>query len=77
MARAQEMGTPVDWLVRAIHNRKVVGEQDKLWNGFGDEHDLGDIRFPLAARQGVAAREVTQRLRARQIHHSLRQGRAH
>jgi hypothetical protein len=30
MARAQQLGTPADWLVRAKHNR-CLPEGDKLW----------------------------------------------
>lgn len=62
MAQAQAMDTPVDWLIRSIHNRKVVGEQDKLWDGFGAEHVLGEIRFTLPARKKQAAREVLQQI---------------
>ena len=29
MAQANAMGSPVDWLIRSAHNRKLVGEQDK------------------------------------------------
>lgn len=36
MKRAQDMGNPVDWLVRAAHNRSLR-ESEKLWGA----HDLG------------------------------------
>jgi hypothetical protein len=55
MAQAHAIGTPVDWLIRSAHNRKLVGEQDKLWEGFGEQHVLGEISFTLPAR---SARQV-------------------
>ncbi|WP_194715264.1 IS4/Tn5 family transposase DNA-binding protein [Noviherbaspirillum soli] len=34
MVQASALGTPVDWLIRSAHNRKLVGQQEKLWGGF-------------------------------------------
>lgn len=65
MAKAQAMGTPVDWLIRAAQNRKVPGEQDKLWDGFDPEQVLGEISFTLQTRKKQPAREVRQRISAR------------
>jgi hypothetical protein len=65
MAQAHAMGTPVDWLIRSAHNRKLVGEQDKLWEGFGEQHVLGEISFTLPARKGQRARQVRQQVSAR------------
>jgi hypothetical protein len=65
MAQANAMGTPVDWLIRSAHNRKLVGEQDKLWEGFGAQHVLGEISFTLPARKGQRARQVRQQVSAR------------
>ncbi len=65
MAQAQTMGTPVDWLIRAVHNRKVVGEKDKLWDGFSKEHILGEICFTLPAKKGQSARQVRQQVSSR------------
>jgi hypothetical protein len=65
MVQAQIMGTPVDWLIRAVHNRKIVGQEDKLWDGFSNEHILGEIRFSLPAKNGQAAREVRQQVSSR------------
>lgn len=62
MAQAHVMETPVDWVIRSVHNRKVVGEEDKLWDGFGSENVLGEIRFTLPARKKQPAREVLQQL---------------
>jgi hypothetical protein len=55
----------VDWLIRSAHNRKLAGEQDKLWQGFGEQHVLGDISFTLPARKGERARQVRQQVSAR------------
>ena len=65
MAQAHAMGTPVDWLIRSVHNRKVEGEQDKLWDGLGSEHVLGKISFTLPARKKQPSREVRQQLSVR------------
>ena len=65
MAKAHDLGTPVDWLIRAAQNRKVPGEQDKLWDGFKPGHVLGDITFTLPARKKQAAREVRQQISVR------------
>jgi hypothetical protein len=68
MAQAHALGTPVDWLIRSTHNRKVVDEQDKLWDGFDAQHVSGDICFALPKRQAKKgqkaqqARTVTQQL---------------
>ncbi len=52
MAKASALGTPVDWLIRSAHNRKLVGQQDKLWQGFSEQHVVCEIRFMLPARKG-------------------------
>lgn len=68
MVQADTLGTPVDWLIRSVHNRKVVDEQDKLWEGFDVQHALGEINFILPARKakrgqtGQKTRNVTQQL---------------
>ena len=66
--RALELGTPVDWLVRSSHNRKLaVPDAPKLWEDVLGETSLGEIRFHLGARQGVKARDVTQALYAKRV----------
>ncbi|WP_194714955.1 IS4 family transposase [Noviherbaspirillum soli] len=62
--RASALGTPVDWLIRSAHNRKLVGQQEKLWDGFAEVHILGEVRFYLPARKGQKARQVVQRVGA-------------
>lgn len=58
MAQALAMGTPVDWLIRPVHNSKVRGRQGKLWEWFDSQHCLAEIRFTLPAQRGQAAREA-------------------
>lgn len=62
LAAASTLGTPVDWLIRSCQNRKVVGCQDKLWEGLDASHWLGEIRFTLPSRHGRKAREVLQQV---------------
>lgn len=61
MERADAMGNPADWLVRASHNRSLP-EGDKLWERATCGEAVGEIAVPMAARQGVKARTVRQRL---------------
>ena len=66
MARAQELACPVDWLVRAAHNR-CLPESEKLWPHTTQGEPLGQIEFTLAARPGSKARIVRQHLWARRV----------
>ena len=66
MLRAQELGTPADWLVRAQHNR-CLPEGEKLWQHTGAGEPVGEISFAMAARHGVKARTVRQQLWARKV----------
>ena len=66
MARAQGLGCPVDWLVRAAHNR-CLPNSDKLWPHTTEGAALGEIEFKLAARPGSKARIVRQHLWARRV----------
>lgn len=61
MERADDLGKLADWLVRASHNRSLP-EGDKLWERATCGEAVGEIAFPMAARQGVKARTVHQRL---------------
>ena len=60
MARAQELACPVDWLVRAAHNR-CLPDSEKLWPHTTQGEALGQIEFTLAVRPGSKARIVRQR----------------
>ena len=64
MQRAQDLGTPVDWLIRAQHNR-CLPQGGKLWAEVLAEHPLGEIEFTLASRQGQPERTVCQQLRVK------------
>ena len=66
MLRAQELDTPADWLIRAAHNR-CLPDGDKLWQHTGAGEPVGEITFAMAARHGVKARTVRQKLWARQV----------
>lgn len=66
MLRAQNLGTPADWLVRAKHNRSLPDGQ-KLWEQTSAGEPVGELTFDMAARHGVKARQVHQQLWARQI----------
>ena len=57
MRRADELATPVDWLLRSQHNRTLSGD-DKLWSRVIQSEPLGKIRFVMASRKGQRAREV-------------------
>ena len=54
MLRAQALGTPADWLVRAKHNR-CLPDGDKLWDHTGAGAPMGELTFAMAARHGVKA----------------------
>ena len=73
MLRAQTLGTPADWLVRAKHNR-CLPEGAKLWSHACAGEPLGEIVFTMASRHGQKARQVRQQLWARRV--NLPAGRA-
>jgi len=62
MQRAQALGTPADWLIRAQHNR-CLPQGGKLWAEVLAQAPLGEIEFTLASRRGQPERTVRQRLR--------------
>jgi hypothetical protein len=66
MAPARELGTPVDWLVRAARNR-CLADGDRLWAHTSAGAAVGQIEFAMPARHGVKARTVRQQLWARRI----------
>lgn len=61
MLRAQELGTPADWLIRAAHNR-CLPDGEKLWQRTADGKPVGAIAFTMGSRHGVKARTVRQQL---------------
>jgi hypothetical protein len=66
MCRAQELGEPADWLVRASHNR-CLPDGGKLWECSTAGEPLGQIEFTMASRHGVKARPVRQQLWAQRL----------
>lgn len=66
MLRAQTLGTPADWLVRAKHNR-CLPEGEKLWSHTCAGQPLGEIVFTMGSRHGQKAREVRQQLWSRRV----------
>jgi hypothetical protein len=68
MRRAQELGTPADWLVRAKHNRCLPdGDGDKLWAHTTAGPALGEIAFTMPTRGTQKARSVRQQLWTRVV----------
>lgn len=61
MIRAQEPGTPADWLIRASHNR-CLPDGEKPWQHATAGASIGEIAFTMASRHGVKARAVRQQL---------------
>ena len=75
MARAQVLGTPTDWLVRAKHNRCLPdGDGEKLWAHTSAGAALGEITFTMPGRDDQKARKVRQQLWAREV--SIANGKA-
>lgn len=66
MVRANELGTPADWLIRSKHNR-ALPEGKRLWATTLKKDSLGEIRFTLPAGRNRKAREVRQELYAARI----------
>ncbi len=67
MQRAQALGNPADWLIRAKHNRKLSLEESKLWDLAARAPVLGELRFYLPARPGRKGRHVIQQVRALRV----------
>jgi hypothetical protein len=66
MKRAQELGTPADWLVRAKTNR-ALPDGDKLWARTVDGESLGEITFTIGPRDKQKGRQVRQQLWAKRV----------
>jgi len=66
MRRADELGTPADWLIRSTHNRSL-DDSEKLWQKVGKTDVAGEIQFVMAARAGQKARMVKQALRMKRV----------
>lgn len=66
MARAQHLGQPADWLIRAAHNRRTEGGQ-KLWERLAQAPVVGEVSFSLPPGPGRTARTVNQTLRLERV----------
>lgn len=75
MSRAQESGTPADWLIRAKHNR-CLPEGDKLWERAVEGEPLGGMTFMMASREGQKARMVRQQCWAKRVDLPVGKGRS-
>ncbi len=64
MQRAQALGTPADWLIRAQHNR-CLPQGGKLWAAVLADVPLGVIEFTVASRHGQPERTVRQHVRVK------------
>ena len=68
MRRAHELHTPVDWLVRAKHDRCLPADDGaKLWDTTTAGVPIGEIEFMLGARENRKPRSVRQQLWAREV----------
>jgi len=75
MERAQELGTPADWLIRATHDR-ALPEGAKLWAHTSQGQALGEIEFTMGSRQELKKRQVRQQIWLRQVELPAGQGRS-
>ena len=61
MARAEDLGHPLDYLIRAQHDR-TLANGGKLLATLAAQPVLGELHFTLAARPGQPARAVCQQV---------------
>ena len=72
MREAQELGNPIDWLLRSQHNR-ALPSGEKLWQSVKDVDPVGEIKFTLPSRKArkgqkaQKARTVRQQVRFRSV----------
>ena len=66
MWRAQQLGTPADWLIRAKHNR-CLPESKRLWEHAAEGEPSGEMSFVMPSREGQKARTVRQQLWAKRV----------
>jgi hypothetical protein len=73
MAKARDLGTAADWLIRSRHHR-ALPTGGKLWSAVTEGEPMGEIRFTLPSRHGQKAREVHQQVWARRVEISEAKG---
>ena len=66
MEEARRRDYAADYLIRAKHNRKLVGGE-KLWDSVASQEPLGHIEFILEASPQRKARKVCQTLTAQRV----------
>ena len=66
MEEARRRDYAADYLIRAKHNRKLVGGE-KLWDSVASQESLGHIEFILEATPQRKARKVTQTLTTQRV----------
>lgn len=70
MRRARDLGAPVDWLVRAKHNRCLLdgdSGDDKFWAYTTRGEPVGEITFKMGPRDEQKARTVRQQIWCRAV----------
>jgi hypothetical protein len=66
MEEARRRDHAADYLIRAKHNRKLVGGE-KRWDSVASQEPLGHIEFILEASPQRKARKVSQTLTAQRV----------
>jgi hypothetical protein len=66
LAKARDLGEPVDYLIRASHNRSL-DQGELLWHKVESRVSLGEIRFTLPKRPNTPPREVRQAVFAQRV----------
>jgi hypothetical protein len=66
MVRAQQLGTPADWLILMTHDR-ALPEGAKLWSAASEGEAIGEIVFAGGSGHGVKGLEVHQQVLLRRI----------
>jgi hypothetical protein len=66
MEEARRRDYAADYLIRAKHNRNLVGGE-KLWDSIASQEPLGEIEFMLEASPQRKARKVCQTLYAQRV----------
>lgn len=75
MARAEALGYPLDYLIRAQHDR-VLANGAKLLASLAAQPVLGAVHFTLPARNGQPARAVCQQVQTACVELKIKAGRS-
>ncbi|KAG0278291.1 hypothetical protein BGZ96_002452 [Linnemannia gamsii] len=66
LVKARDLGEPVDYLIRATHNRSLPDGQ-KLFAQIEASASLGEIHFTLPKREGTKPRAVCQSVHVKRV----------